>query len=142
MTRRRSCFSTSESIGNPRKFVRIARRLARRKPVVAVRSGRSTQALPLGHAVRHTDLAPEAVDAVFRQAGVIQVDSLSEMLDIAGLLAFQPRPAGKRVGFVSDSDALGLLAMDSSIALGLEPVGPVTGRHRSPLRSTSESWLK
>ena len=114
-----------ESIGNPRKFVRIARRLARRKPVVAVRSGRSTQALPLGHAVRHTDLAPEAVDAVFRQAGVIQVDSLSEMLDIAGLLAFQPRPAGKRVGFVSDSDALGLLAMDSSIALGLEPVGPV-----------------
>src|SRR5690606_13429459 len=54
-----------ESIGNPRKFARIARRLARRKPVVAVRSGRSTQALPLGHAVRPTQLPAEAIDAMF-----------------------------------------------------------------------------
>lgn len=114
-----------ESTGNPRKFTRIARRLGRRKPVVVVRAGRSSQALPLGHAVRRTDLAPEAVDAMFRQAGVIQVDSLSEMLDLAGLLAYQPRPAGNRVGFVSDSDALGLLALDSSSSLGLDPVGPV-----------------
>lgn len=114
-----------ESIGNPRKFTRIARRLSQLKPIVAVRSGRSTQALPLGHAVRQTDLAPEAVDAMFRQAGVIQVDSLTEMLDLAGLLAFQPRPAGNRVGIVTDSDALGLLAMDSSLSLGLDPVGPV-----------------
>ncbi len=114
-----------ESIGNPRKFTRIARRLARRKPVVAVRSGRATQALPLGHAVRQTELAAEAVDAMFRQAGVIQVDSLGEMFDMAGLLAFQPRPAGNRVGFVTDSDALGMLALESSLALGLDPVGPV-----------------
>ena len=114
-----------ESIGNPRKFTRIAQRLSRLKPIVAVRAGRSTQALPLGHAVRHTDLAPEAVDAMFRQAGVIQVDSLSEMLDLAGLLAFQPRPAGNRVGIVTDSDPLGMLAMDSSLSIGLDPVGPV-----------------
>lgn len=114
-----------ESIGNPRKFTRIARRIARHKPVIAVRAGRSTQALPRGHAVRETELAPEAIDAMFRQAGVIQVDSLTEMLDLAGLFAFQPLPAGRRVGIVTDSDALGLLAVDSSAALGLEPEGSV-----------------
>ena len=47
-----------ESIGNPRKFTRITRRLSRTKPVVAVRSGRYTQTLPLGHHVRRTTLPP------------------------------------------------------------------------------------
>ena len=54
-----------ESIGNPRKFARIARHLARRKPIVAVRSGRTSQALPLGHTVRRTSLPPAAIDALF-----------------------------------------------------------------------------
>ncbi|HWV27370.1 MAG TPA: GNAT family N-acetyltransferase, partial [Aeromicrobium sp.] len=60
-----------ESIGNPRKFTRIARRLARRKPIVAVRSGHAMHALPLGHRVRRTTLPPEALDALFEQSGVI-----------------------------------------------------------------------
>lgn len=114
-----------ESIGNPRKFTRIARRLASRKPVVAVRSGRSTQALPMGHAVRPTELPAAAVDAMFDQAGVIQVDSLGELLDLAGVLAFQPLPRGPRVALLTDSDALGRLAADASVSLGLEPVGPL-----------------
>ncbi len=109
-----------ESIGNPRKFSRVARRVSRRKPVIAVRSGRTTQGVPMGHAVR-TIVAPQAaVDAMFRQAGVIQVDNLDEMFDVAQLVAHQPLPKGRRVAVVGNSDALGLLAADAAAAAGLE----------------------
>ncbi len=89
-----------ESIGNPRKFSRIARRVGRHKPVVAVRSGRTTQGVPLGQLVRTTVAPPAAVDAMFRQAGVIQVETLDEMFDVAQLLAHQPLPMGPRVAVV------------------------------------------
>lgn len=108
-----------ESIGNPRKFSRIARRVGRRKPVVAVKSGRTTQGVPVGHTVRSTLAPPAAVDAMFRQAGVIQVDTLDEMLDVAQLLAHQPLPTGPRVAVVGNSDALALLAADAASAAGL-----------------------
>jgi acyl-CoA synthetase (NDP forming)/RimJ/RimL family protein N-acetyltransferase len=108
-----------ESIGNPRKFSRIARRVGRNKPVVAVKSGRTTQGVPVGHTVRTTIAPPAAVDAMFRQAGVIQVDTLDEMFDVAQLLAHQPLPMGPRVAVVGNSDALGLLAADSATAAGL-----------------------
>jgi acyl-CoA synthetase (NDP forming)/GNAT superfamily N-acetyltransferase len=108
-----------ESIGNPRKFSRIARRVSRHKPIVAVRSGRSTQGVPMGHAVRSIEAPQAAVDEMFRQAGVIQVDTLDEMFDVAQLLAHQPIPAGGRVGVVGNSDALGLLATDAAVASGL-----------------------
>jgi acyl-CoA synthetase (NDP forming)/RimJ/RimL family protein N-acetyltransferase len=109
-----------ESIGNPRKFSRIARRVSRSKPVIAVRSGRTTQGVPMGHAVRSIEAPPAAVDAMFRQAGVIQVDTLDEMFDVAQLLAHQPLPAGSRVAVVGNSDALGLLAADAAAASGLD----------------------
>jgi acyl-CoA synthetase (NDP forming)/RimJ/RimL family protein N-acetyltransferase len=108
-----------ESIGNPRKFSRIARRVGRRKPVVAVKSGRTTQGVPVGHTVRSTRAPKAAVDAMFRQAGVIQVETLDEMFDVAQLLAHQPLPMGLRVAIVGNSDALGLLAADSASAAGL-----------------------
>ena len=108
-----------ESIGNPRKFSRIARRVSRSKPVIAVRSGRTTQGVPMGHAVRKIAAPPEAVDAMFRQAGIIQVDTLDEMFDVAQLLAHQPLPSGSRVAIVGNSDALGLLAIDAAAASGL-----------------------
>jgi len=108
-----------ESIGNPRKFSRIARRVGRHKPVVAVRSGRTTQGVPLGQPKRATFAPAAAVDAMFRQAGVIQVDTLDEMFDVAQLLAHQPLPMGPRVAVVGNSDALGLLASDSAVAAGL-----------------------
>jgi acyl-CoA synthetase (NDP forming)/RimJ/RimL family protein N-acetyltransferase len=108
-----------ESIGNPRKFSRIARRVSRRKPIVAVRSGRTTQGVPMGHAVRAIAAPGAAVDAMFRQAGVIQVDTLDEMFDVAQLLAHQPLPSGRRVGVVGNSDALGLLATDACASSGL-----------------------
>ena len=108
-----------ESIGNPRKFSRVARRVSRRKPIVAVRSGRSSQGVPMGHAVRKIGAPPEAVDAMFRQAGIIQVESLEEMFDVAQLLAHQPLPRGRRVAIVGNSDALGLLAADAANSVGL-----------------------
>ena len=108
-----------ESIGNPRKFSRIARRVSRVKPVIAVRSGRTTQGVPMGHAVRQIAAPPQAVDAMFRQAGIIQVDTLDEMFDVAQLLAHQPLPSGSRVAIVGNSDALGLLAVDAAVASGL-----------------------
>jgi acyl-CoA synthetase (NDP forming)/RimJ/RimL family protein N-acetyltransferase len=119
-----------ESLGNPRKFTRIARRLSTTKPVVAMRTGRSTQAYPLGHTVRRTTLPPGAVDAMFAQAGVVQTDSLGQMFDVAGLLAFQPLPLGRRVAVVGNSDALAVLTTDACEAAGLSVVGdPVTLRH-------------
>jgi acyl-CoA synthetase (NDP forming)/ribosomal protein S18 acetylase RimI-like enzyme len=114
-----------ESIGNPRKFSRIARRVGRRKPIVAVKSGRTTQGIPVGHAVRRTSAPQAAVDAMFRQAGVLQVDTLDEMLDVAQLLAHQPLPRGPRVAVVGNSDALGLLAADAATAVGLAVREPV-----------------
>ncbi len=108
-----------ESIGNPRKFSRIARRVSRRKPIIAVRSGRTTQGVPMGHAVRKIAAPGQAVDAMFRQAGVIQVDTLEEMFDVAQLLAHQPLPRGRRVAVIGNSDALGLLAADAATAVGL-----------------------
>ena len=108
-----------ESIGNPRKFSRIARRVGRNKPVVAVKSGRTTQGVPVGHSVRTTIAPPAAVDAMFRQAGVIQVDSLDEMFDVAQLVAHQPLPMGPRVAVIGNSDALGLLAADAASEAGL-----------------------
>ncbi|GAB2982786.1 bifunctional acetate--CoA ligase family protein/GNAT family N-acetyltransferase [Nocardioides montaniterrae] len=108
-----------ESIGNPRKFSRIARRVSKRKPIVAVRSGRTTQGVPMGHAVRRIGAPQGAVDAMFRQAGVIQVDTLDDMFDVAQLLAHQPLPRGRRVAVVGNSDALGLLAADAAASVGL-----------------------
>jgi acyl-CoA synthetase (NDP forming)/RimJ/RimL family protein N-acetyltransferase len=108
-----------ESIGNPRKFSRIARRVSRLKPVVAVRSGRTTQGVPMGHAVRKIGAPAQAVDAMFKQAGVIQVDTLDEMFDVAQLVAHQPLPRGRRVAVVGNSDALALLATDAAASVGL-----------------------
>ena len=113
-----------ESIGNPRKFSRIARRTSRTKPIVAVKSGRSSQGIPLGHTVRGTALPAAAIDALFEQSGVVQVDTLSALFDAAMLLTFQPLPNGPRVGVVGNSDALAVLAADACAAQGLETVDP------------------
>ncbi len=115
-----------ESIGNPRKFSRIARRVSREKPIVAVRSGRTTQGVPMGHTVPSIEAPQEAVDAMFAQAGVIRVDTLDEMFDVAQLVAHQPLPKGNRVAVVGNSDALGLLAADAAASQGLHVVKSVS----------------
>lgn len=111
-----------ESIGNPRKFSRIARRVSASKPIVAVKSGRSTQGVPVGHAVKKTTAPQRAVDAMFRQAGVIQVETLDEMFDVAQVLAHQPLPRGNRIAVVGNSDAMGLLVADAAAEAALHVV--------------------
>ncbi|KQV76337.1 CoA-binding protein [Aeromicrobium sp. Root344] len=115
-----------ESIGNPRKFSRIARRVSRTKPIVAVKSGRSTQGVPVGHTVKRTSAPQSAVDAMFRQAGVIQVDTLDEMFDVAQLLAHQPLPRGNRISIVGNSDAVALIVADAASAAGLQVAEPIS----------------
>ncbi|NED97558.1 GNAT family N-acetyltransferase [Phytoactinopolyspora alkaliphila] len=109
-----------ESLGNPRKFSRLARDVAEVKPVVAVKSGRTTQGVPTGHTVRPIEVPEAALDAMFRQSGVIRVDTIPEMFDVAQILAYQPLPAGNRVGIVGNSSALCLLANDAVLAAGLD----------------------
>src|SRR4051812_1384108 len=112
-----------ESFGNPRKFARLARRISRTKPIVAVKSGR-TPAGARATASHTAALAtPDvAVNALFRQAGVVRVETLAELFDAATLLAHQPLPAGRRVAIVSNGGGPGILAADACVAVGLEVV--------------------
>jgi acyl-CoA synthetase (NDP forming)/GNAT superfamily N-acetyltransferase len=111
-----------ESVGNPRKFARLARRTSRTKPIVAAKSGHLSQGIPSGHAVRTTKLPPAAVEALFRQSGIVQVDTLGEMFDVATVLTQQPRPTGPRVALISNSDALAVLGRDACVLRGLVPI--------------------
>ncbi|MQA93653.1 MAG: GNAT family N-acetyltransferase [Streptosporangiales bacterium] len=114
-----------ESLGNPRKFTRLARRLSRRKPIVAVKSGGSTQGVPIGHAAQALSLPDHAVSSLFEQAGVIRVDDITQLFDVAQLLAYQPLPEGNRVAILGNSGSLGLLAQDACLRAGLDPADPV-----------------
>ncbi|MGZ8603677.1 MAG: bifunctional acetate--CoA ligase family protein/GNAT family N-acetyltransferase [Actinomycetota bacterium] len=110
-----------ESFGNPRRFARLAREVSRRKPIIAVKSGRS--AAGARAAASHTGALLAAsdvtVDALFRQAGVIRTDTLEEMFDVATLLASQPPPSGDRVAIVTNAGGLGILCADTCEANGL-----------------------
>jgi acyl-CoA synthetase (NDP forming)/GNAT superfamily N-acetyltransferase len=111
-----------ESIGNPRKFTRLARRTAAAKPLVVVQSAGSA---PQGHAVRATRLPHATVSALLRQAGVIRVDTITELVDAGLLLARQPLPAGPRVAILGNSESLGVLTYDQCLAHGLRPHPPL-----------------
>ncbi|MYQ49112.1 GNAT family N-acetyltransferase, partial [Streptomyces sp. SID4985] len=111
-----------ESIGNPRKFTRLARRTAAAKPLVVVQGAGSA---PQGHAVRATRLPHDTVSALLRQAGVIRVDTITELVDAGLLLARQPLPAGPRVAILGNSESLGMLTYDRCLAEGLEPATPI-----------------
>ncbi|WP_167476274.1 bifunctional GNAT family N-acetyltransferase/acetate--CoA ligase family protein [Nocardia arthritidis] len=107
-----------ESFGNPRKFSRIARRVARTKPIVAVSSGRMA-----GGA--RSDMDRSIVRDLFAQAGIVQVDSISELFDCAALLAYQPLPSGSRLAVIGNSTALDWLAVDAAHGEGLVVGEPV-----------------
>ncbi|HEX6312771.1 MAG TPA: GNAT family N-acetyltransferase, partial [Acidimicrobiia bacterium] len=110
-----------ESFGNPRKFARLARRIARTKPIVAVKSGRTStgERAASSHtaALGSTDTA---VNALFHQAGVIRVDTLEQLFDTAQVLAHQPLPDGHRLAIVSNGGGPAILAADACEAAGLE----------------------
>ncbi len=112
-----------ESFGNPRKFSRIARRVARNKPIVAVKSGR--HAVPPTHAARPGEMDDTIVRYLFEQAGVVQVESIAQLFDSALLFGYQPLPGGPRVAVVGNSTALGVLAVDAARGQGLHPAEAV-----------------
>ncbi|MFE0361628.1 bifunctional acetate--CoA ligase family protein/GNAT family N-acetyltransferase [Streptomyces griseoaurantiacus] len=113
-----------ETIGNPRKFTRLARRTAAVKPLVVVQGARHG-GTPTGHAVRGTRLPHATVSALLRQAGVIRVDTITELVDAGLLLARQPLPTGPRVAILGNSESLGLLTYDACLAEGLRPLPPL-----------------
>jgi acetyl coenzyme A synthetase (ADP forming)-like protein len=109
-----------ESLGNPRRFSRIARRVSRRKPVVALHSGltRSGGRAAGSHtAALATNAA--AADALFRETGVVRAGSLEEMFDLALALECQPPPRGSRVAIVTNAGGPGILCADACEAGGL-----------------------
>jgi acyl-CoA synthetase (NDP forming) len=98
----------TETFGNPRKFGRIARRVSRRKPIVAVKPGRG--------------LAEDvAADALYQQAGVIRVDTVRQLFDLGRILVTQPLPNGQRVAVVANADSPAVLALDALRAARLQP---------------------
>ncbi len=123
-----------ESFGNPRKFAQIARRFCRTKPIVAVKSGRTTSGRRA--ASSHTAaLASSDViaDALFRDAGIIRVGTLAELFDVCRVVATQPIPTGSRVVIVGNSGGPGILAADACEAAGLI-VAPLSADTQDALR--------
>jgi acetate---CoA ligase (ADP-forming) len=110
-----------ESFGNPRKFSQIARRVARSKPIVAVKAGRSQAGARA--AASHTGalVSNDAiVEALFRQCGVIRTSTMEELFDVAAVIANQPVPRGPRVGILTNAGGPGILAADACEANGLQ----------------------
>lgn len=110
-----------ESFGNPKKFGVIARRVSRKKPIVAVKAGRSRSGARA--ASSHTGALTESdaiVGELFKQAGIIRTDTLEEMFDVAAVLAHQPLPQGRRVAILTNAGGPGILAADACEARGLE----------------------
>jgi acetyl coenzyme A synthetase (ADP forming)-like protein len=109
-----------ETFGDPRKFSRVARRVSAAKPIVAVKGG--STAAGSRAAMSHTGAlaTPDIVsDALFRQAGIIRVDSVEQLFDVAALLSTQPVPRGRRLAIVTNGGGPGIIAADASAHRGL-----------------------
>jgi acetate---CoA ligase (ADP-forming) len=110
-----------ESFGNPRKFARIARRVSRSKPILAVKSGR-TQAgnrATSSHTGALLSASDVTVDALFQQSGVVRTDTLAELFDASLLMVSQPLPAGNRAAIVTNAGGPAILCADACEAGGL-----------------------
>ena len=109
-----------ESFGNPRAFARLAPEVAREKPIIAVKSGRSgagtRAASSHSAALASIDVG---IDALFAQAGVIRVDTLEQLFDLSALLSTQSAPLGNRIGVVTNAGGPGILLADACEAHGL-----------------------
>jgi len=123
-----------ESFGNPRRFARLARRIGRSKPIIAVKAGRThAGSRAAGSHTAALAASDVAVDALFHQAGVIRADTMDDMFDIAACLESQPLPPGRRVAIVTNSGGPGILAVDACEAAGLSvaPFSDATRRRFS-----------
>ena len=110
-----------ENFGNPRNFVQIAKRFTARKPVLAVKSGRTLQGARA--ASSHTGVlatADVASDAIFDQCGVLRANTIDELFDYATALVSQPLPAGNQIAILTNAGGPGIMATDACVSLGLE----------------------
>ena len=115
----RSIVIYMESVGDARSFLSAAREVALSKPIVVLKVGRTDAAAKA--AASHTGAltgSDEVLDAAFRRAGVLRVDTISEMFDLSELLAKQPRPVGPRLAIITNAGGPGALAADATIAGG------------------------
>lgn len=111
-----------ESMGNPRKFTRLARRLTRTRPVVVLRPPGLTDAAPPGHDVRPTGLPRRALDQVLEAAGVVRTRSVDHLADVVEMLDRQGVPGGARLGLIANSAALGATLRGAADDLGISVV--------------------
>ena len=110
-----------ESFGNPRRFARLARRVGREKPILAVKAGRSKAGSKAASSHTAALAASEtAVEALFQQTGIIRAETLDEMFGVSALLAGQKLPRGDRVAVVTNAGGPAILAVDALSAEGLE----------------------
>ncbi|MBI3930161.1 MAG: acetate--CoA ligase family protein [Armatimonadetes bacterium] len=110
-----------ENFGNPRRFSALAREISRRKPIIAVKAGRT--AAGASAAISHTGALAGldvAVDALFDQCGVLRVASLQEMFDLARYFLHQRPPCGPRVAVVSNGGGPGIMTTDAVVSAGLQ----------------------
>ncbi|WP_313564865.1 GNAT family N-acetyltransferase [Mobilicoccus sp.] len=131
-----------ESVGNPRKFSRIARQLSMSKPVVAVTTG-TIGAVPPGHRTRASLVGAAAFDSLLDQAGIIGTSSIHELVDIAELLEHQPLPAGPRIAVIGTSRGLNSIVVDTAERAGLTvthgPVSLATGCDATTVAAATEA---
>src|SRR5262245_13633133 len=109
-----------ESFGNPQKFMQIARRITRTKPILTVKAGRSASgARAVGTHTGALAGMDVAVDTLLDQAGVLRCSTIEEMFVYAQALAKQPMPKGNRVAVVTNAGGPGVLAADALEQLGM-----------------------
>jgi acyl-CoA synthetase (NDP forming) len=130
----RVCLLALDSIGNPRKFSRITRRLARRKPVVVFAPGGTRRVDHAGVPGGFGHATDEAVDALFRQAGIMVVHRRGDMIDIAKIASRQPLPSGPRVRIITNSLTLAyqILQKVDSVGLIRDPEPELLGADTDP----------
>jgi acetate---CoA ligase (ADP-forming) len=110
-----------ESLGSPREFFDVARRVAARKPIVVVKAGRSVAGAKA--AMSHTGSiagADSATDALLAACGVMRVETVEELFDVAQILASQPLPQGTGVSIVTNAGGPGIMATDAVSAVSLQ----------------------
>ncbi len=117
-----------ESIGNPRKFSRIARQLSLRKPVVAVKAP-TAGGVPPGHRARASRVGREAFDALLDQAGVIATSTIRELTNVCQLVAQQPLPAGDGIAVLGTSVGMNAITTEAARQAGLRVVGDAVALH-------------
>ena len=110
-----------ETIGDARDFLSAAREVALSKPIIVIKPGRTAAAAKA--AASHTGSltgSDDVLDAAFRRAGVLRVDSISELFEVSDILAKQPRPRGPRLSIVTNAGGPGVIATDALIGGGGE----------------------